>query len=169
MMRAAAIDIAFSCAGWARACPRAEELVRAAASLALDRGMAAAALAPSGPVELAVTLADDRRQRRLNRDWRGLDRPTNVLSFTAWEPGGCAPSMAPVLLGDVVLAFETVSREADEQGKPLADHLSHLTVHGVLHLLGYDHATPAEAALMEALETAILAQLGIPDPYRDTI
>lgn len=77
--------------------------------------------------------------------------------------------MAPVLLGDVVLAFETVAREADEQGKPLADHLSHLTVHGVLHLLGYDHATPAEAGIMEALETAILAQLGVPDPYRDTI
>ncbi|HEY1260853.1 MAG TPA: rRNA maturation RNase YbeY [Stellaceae bacterium] len=164
-----AIDITSSYAGWGRACPCAEELVRAAAGLALDRGLAAAAIVPSGPIELGVSLTDDRRQRRLNRDWRGLDRPTNVLSFPAWEPAQSGPREAPILLGDVILAFETVAREAVEQGKPLAHHLSHLTVHGVLHLLGYDHTSPAEAVVMEALETAILEKLGIPDPYRDTI
>jgi probable rRNA maturation factor len=169
MSPAVAIDLTSSCAGWAQACPCAEDVARAAAGLALERGLAAAAMIPSGPIELGVSLADDHRQRRLNRNWRGLDRPTNVLSFPAWEPAGSGPRGAPILLGDVVLAFETVAREAAEQGKPLAHHLSHLTVHGVLHLLGYDHTSPAEAIVMEALETAILEQLGVPDPYRDTI
>ncbi len=84
-------------------------------------------------------------------------------------PGAAIPPGAPLLLGDVVLAFETAAREADEQGKPLSDHLSHLIVHGVLHLLGYDHATEAEAVAMELLETSILASLGVPDPYRGTM
>jgi probable rRNA maturation factor len=92
-----------------------------------------------------------------------------VLAFPAWEPGAEIPPGAPLLLGDVVLALETVAREAMEQGKPLADHLSHLIVHGVLHLLGYDHATEAEAVAMESLETSILASLGVPDPYRGTM
>ena len=79
------------------------------------------------------------------------------------------PRDAPLLLGDVVLAFETVAREADEQDKPLADHFSHLIVHGVLHLLGYDHASDMEAVEMERLETSILAELGVADPYRGTM
>ncbi len=172
MEPAAAIDIAAPCALWRRACPQAEELVRQAAHLALARGLAApgVGLALAGqPIELGISLADDRRQRRLNRAYRGRDLPTNVLAFPAWEPGSRPPPEAPLLLGDVVLAFETVAREADEQKKPLADHLRHLTVHGVLHLLGYDHGTPAEAAAMESLETAILRNLGVPDPYRDTM
>jgi probable rRNA maturation factor len=116
-------------------------------------------------VELAVVLANDVEQRGLNRDWRGIDRPTNVLSFPAWEPRAPAPPGAPLLLGDVVLALETVAREAEAQGKPFADHLSHLVVHGVLHLLGYDHQTEIEAGVMETLETSILAGLGVADPY----
>jgi probable rRNA maturation factor len=79
------------------------------------------------------------------------------------------PDGAPLLLGDIVLAYETVSREAEEQHKPLADHLRHLVVHGVLHLLGYDHTNPADAAAMEDREIAILAELGVPNPYRDII
>jgi probable rRNA maturation factor len=164
----AAIDIDTPCPSWAEACPMAEGLACAAARSALERGIAASAITLYGPVELGICLADDRRQRQLNRDWRGVDRPTNVLAFPAWEPGRSVPDAVPVLLGDIVLAFETVAREAGEQGKPLADHLSHLIVHGVLHLLGYDHRIPAEAALMEALETAILESLGVADPYRDT-
>jgi probable rRNA maturation factor len=135
----------------------------------VQEGAAAAVLTLPARVELGVSLADDACQRRLNRDWRGLDRPTDVLAFPAWMPGESAPDGAPVLLGDVVLAFETVTREAEEQKKPLVDHLSHLTVHGVLHLLGYDHAAPGAAACMEALEVTILAGLGFPDPYRYTI
>lgn len=134
--------------------------------IALAQGIAAQC---DTAVEIGITLADDAAQRQLNDAWRGADRPTNVLAFPAWEPGTALPEGAPVLLGDVVLAFETIAREAAEQGKPVADHLSHLVVHGVLHLLGYNHASDAEAVAMEALETSILASLGVPDPYRGTI
>ena len=165
----AMIDIATPCAAWRRACPVAEDVARAAARVALLHSSAGSGIAQQIAIELAISLADDATQQQLNRDWRGVDRATNVLAFPGWDPGAPIPPGAPILLGDVVLAFETVAREADEQGKPLADHLSHLIVHGVLHLLGYDHATEAEAATMESLETSILATLGVPDPYRDTI
>ena len=121
------------------------------------------------PVELSITLLDDDAQRRLNRDWRGVDRATNVLAFPAWEPGAPMPIGAPLLLGDISLAAETVEREAAEQGKSPADHLSHLVVHGVLHLIGYDHHTDSEATAMERLEIAILAKLGVADPYCGTM
>jgi probable rRNA maturation factor len=114
---------------------------------------------------LSLVLADDATLRALNRRWRAQDKPTNVLSFAA--QGEETPPDAPLLLGDVVLAFETVAREAAAQGKPLGDHLRHLVVHGVLHLLGHDHERREEAALMEALETRILAGLGVADPYRE--
>jgi len=169
----AAIDVALCCSGWNRACPAAKGLARDAARLALASGMAHSGVKPPGRpwdrIELGITLADDAVQRRLNRAYRGRDMPTNVLSFAASEPGIRVPPGAPLLLGDVVLAFETVVREAAEQGKPVADHLRHLVVHGVLHLLGYDHANDADAARMEALETSILAELGVPAPYRDTM
>ena len=89
-----------------------------------------------------------------------MDAPTNVLAFPAWEPGSPSPAGAPVLLGDVVLAFETVRSEAAEQESRLADHLRHLVVHGVLHLLGFDHLTQAEAATMEALESVDIGRAG---------
>jgi probable rRNA maturation factor len=165
----AVIEVDWSNTAWGAAGPGAENLARTAARLALMRGMNEAGIVPQGRIELSIILTDDAEQRRLNRDWRGVDRSTNVLAFPAWEPGAPAPSDAPVLLGDVVLAFETVAREAEEQGKSLADHLSHLVVHGVLHLLGYDHGTDSEAAAMETLETSILARLGVADPYRRTI
>jgi probable rRNA maturation factor len=119
--------------------------------------------------EVSVLLADDATVRRLNADYRGQDRATNVLSFPAFEriPGredGRLPA-GPVPLGDIVLAFETVRAEADAEGKPLAHHVSHLLVHGCLHLLGHDHENPKDALLMEGLERDILGQLGIPDPY----
>jgi probable rRNA maturation factor len=119
-------------------------------------------------------LSDDDTVRQLNREWRGQDKPTNVLSFPAQElrPGGPLPQPplgAPLLLGDVVLAAETVAAEASAQGKRVADHLSHLVVHGVLHLLGFDHEAEADAVLMERREVAILAGLGIADPYRETV
>lgn len=167
------IEVSVPCAAWLAACPDAVELAAAAANAAL------AAAAGEGPLVADVVLADDAEQRRLNRTYRGIDAPTNVLAFALVERGMAAeseksqtkgsPADAPVLLGDVVLAAETVIREAAEQGKPLPDHLRHLVVHGVLHLLGFDHQSDAEAARMEARETAILRRLGVPDPYRDTI
>jgi probable rRNA maturation factor len=121
-----------------------------------------------GDTELAVMLTDDPGIRTLNRNWRGIDKPTNVLSFPALQPEGARkPGDAPPMLGDIAIAYETLRREADEEGKPFDHHLSHLAVHGFLHLVGYDHENDAEAEGMEALETEILAQLGIPDPYAD--
>jgi len=120
--------------------------------------------AVTAPAELSIVLGDDPLLRRLNRQWRGKDKPTNVLAFPADD--GMARSGAPLLLGDVILAFGTVAGEAATQGKTLAAHLSHLVIHGVLHLLGFDHEEAAAATRMEALETAVLAGIGIADPYR---
>jgi probable rRNA maturation factor len=165
----AAIAVDGSSPAWAAIRPDAEGLVSRAGRLAVACGMIAAGIASDTPIELSIVLTDDAEQRRLNHRWRGIDRSTNVLAFNAWEPSSLTPAGAPVLLGDVVLAFETVKREAEEQNKLLADHLSHLVVHGVLHLLGYDHGTDAEAAAMETLEISILASLGVADPYRSTM
>ena len=109
-----------------------------------------------------MDLSDD-RIAELNRQWRGKSGPTNVLSFPLVEltPGAEMPPM----LGDIVIAFETVAREAQEQEKPFVDHLTHLLVHGLLHLVGYDHMNDDEAETMEALERRILQRLAIPDPY----
>ena len=156
------VEVTLACAAW-QACAEAAALSEAAARLALRHGEAPAA------AMVDVTLTDDATQRALNRTWRGKDASTNVLAFPVADPASTLPTGAPLLLGDVVLAFETVRREAAEQGKPLADHLRHLVVHGVLHLLGHDHLEPVEAAAMEAREIAILAELGVPNPYDDTI
>ena len=165
----ATIDVVAAHACWNKICPQAEGLARDAAELALLRGSATSGRRWRGPVELGIILTNAVEQRRLNRDYRGHDMSTNVLAFPAWEPTVQLPAGVPILLGDVVLACETVALEAVEQDKPVADHLMHLVVHGVLHLLGYDHSTQAEAAEMEALETAILASLGVSDPYCDTM
>lgn len=111
--------------------------------------------------ELSIVLTDDDRQRELNRQWRGKDSPTNVLSFAQIEP------FAPLqgMLGDIILARQTLEREADSLEIPLSHHMAHLVVHGFLHILGYDHESDTQAATMEALETAILARMGIGDPY----
>lgn len=132
---------------------------------ALTRDCVRAALAESGarlaaPCEMSVTFCDDAAIRRLNAQWRNQDKPTNVLSFPT--PG---PLAAKTLLGDIVVAYETVAREAQEQSKRLRDHVAHMVAHGFLHLIGYDHETLAEAEAMEALERRIARTLGFPDPY----
>jgi len=159
---------------WAQAIRHVSAHARRAARAALV-GAECDGRSPPRYAELSLALADDALVHRLNRDYRRKDKPTNVLSFPADSPKKSArypraarswqESSQPTLLGDVVVAYETVAREAAAQGKTLVDHLSHLIVHGTLHLLGYDHEKPKEAARMERLEAMVLAGLGIADPY----
>ena len=115
--------------------------------------------------ELSLVFTDDKAIRALNAQWRAQDKATNVLSFPAFDMAPGYP--VPPVLGDIVIAHETVEREAALEMKPFDHHLTHLVVHGFLHLLGYDHEIDEEAEEMEALETRILASLGVDDPYRD--
>jgi probable rRNA maturation factor len=117
------------------------------------------------PIEISLVFTDDENIRSINSEWRGQDKPTNVLSFPAFplRPGGKPGPM----LGDIILAEETLRREALDQGLAFDDHLTHLLVHGFLHLFGYDHMTNQEAAVMEGLEIRILAELGLDSPYGD--
>ena len=160
--------------------PATEVLVTAAcwqaepnADAVIHRAIEAAAEiadADAGDAELAIMLTDDAGIRTLNANWRNIDKPTNVLSFPALQPtGDGSDDDAPRMLGDIAIAYETTRREADEEGKPFDHHLSHLAVHGFLHLVGYDHENDADAEDMESLERKILETLGIPDPYADRI
>jgi len=153
------VEVTVACDAWLDECPDAAAIAANTAQAALLDAVGTARLI------VDVTLTDDAEQQRLNSTYRGKDMPTNVLAFPQGAAGDVRPD-APSLLGDVVLAFETVRREAVEQNKPLANHLRHLVVHGVLHLLGFDHENADEAGAMEALELKILAGLGVPDPYR---
>lgn len=137
-----------------------EAICRRALMSALEE--AGRQLPPTGS-ELSLLFTGDSRIRALNAEWRGKDKATNVLSFPAFVPS--RSGLLPPLLGDIVLAFETVRREAQEGSKPFVNHLTHLVVHGFLHLIGYDHETDDEAEEMECAERRALARLAIPDPY----
>jgi probable rRNA maturation factor len=150
-------DIVVTAECW-QAEPTAEEIVQRAL-----RAAAGEVRAPACNTELAVVLTDDAGIRTLNHDWRGIDKPTNVLSFPAIAVPGVRGQ--PRALGDIAIAYETTRREADSESKRFDHHLSHLAVHGFLHLIGYDHVTDDDAEAMEQLERHILARLGIPDPY----
>ncbi|MGI0526336.1 rRNA maturation RNase YbeY [Rhizobium giardinii] len=121
---------------------------------------------PKMPPEVSLVFTDDASIREINAEWRNQDKPTNVLSFPAFPltPG----KMPGPMLGDIILARETLVREAQALGKPFDEHLSHLLVHGFLHLFGYDHMEENDAERMESLETRILAGLGLSDPYGDS-
>jgi probable rRNA maturation factor len=131
------------------------------AERAVAAALARADVEIAGPVEVSVLLTGDAEQQALNKKWREIDRPTNILSFAQTDP--FSPLFGP--LGDLSLAYETLSREASDLEKTFCDHFAHLLVHGTLHLCGYDHDTDAKALVMETLETEILAELGIADPY----
>lgn len=146
----ASIELVVEGSEWRGAAPVLKPLLRRAARLVLSRAR--------GKGSLTILLSGDETLRRLNREFRGLDKPTNVLSFPA-------PPNPEAYLGDVAIAYGVTSREAREAGKNFSDHAAHLAVHGVLHLLGYDHVTAAGAKIMEPLEMEILAELGIADPY----
>ena len=152
------LDIIIEEGGWERI-PDVEALARKAASAAL-----AVTYEADGDFEASVMLTDDAQIQELNRTWRGKDKPTNVLSFPAPEQPG---ANGPRHLGDIALAYETLVRESEAESKELSHHFAHLIVHGVLHLLGYDHEVESEAEIMEGLEVKALATLGIADPYRD--
>lgn len=158
------VDIAVEDPSWA-AIPDLQALVERAAAAAL----AEAGVDPGEPLELSCLFCDDDAIRALNAQWRGKDKPTNVLSFpTPEEAMGADVPGAEALLGDIAVAWGTVLREAEAEGRPVADHVAHLVVHGTLHLLGEDHEEDAEAESMEALETRAMARLGLPDPYAGT-
>jgi probable rRNA maturation factor len=162
------LDISVPSPLWRRL-PRARVIARETIAAAaesegpsIDRPEGRASLQTPYGGDVSLCLADDEALQALNRRWRGLDKPTNVLSFPAPSFGHDGE---PTALGDIALAYETLAREAEELGIPLADHYRHLLAHGFLHLIGYDHETDAEAERMEALETRILTRLGVGDPY----
>ncbi len=140
------------------AIPDLEELARSA----IAAGLAAEGVAAGGH-ELSLVFTSDSAMAEINRDWRGQDKPTNVLSFPV--DGMPVPAGEPRPLGDIVLAFGTVKREAGEQGKPLPHHAAHLMIHGLLHLLGHGHDGESDAEAMERREIEILKGLGISNPY----
>jgi probable rRNA maturation factor len=148
-----------------------EDLAGRAATVALAASPQAALADSAATIEIAVRLTSDEEVRTLNRQYRQQDKPTNVLSFPMVQPD-LIDTLAntddgEVLLGDIVLAYETCAREAEEKGVPLADHAAHLIVHGTLHLLGYDHIDDVKADAMEAIERAAMSALGLHDPYKD--
>jgi probable rRNA maturation factor len=168
MSKALEIDVSMESTAWHSALADATALAQQAALAAFETAAADGVRLPAG-AEASLVLADDAMVRRLNRDYRGQDKATNVLSFAAMDgtdgakhPGADGP---PLLLGDLIVAFETTAAESAQSGKSLADHFSHLIVHGMLHLLGYDHQTDAQAKRMEGLEVRILREMGIDDPY----
>jgi probable rRNA maturation factor len=165
------IDIVIESALWAGE-PAAEAVVRdAIATAAAVVGAAPGRIRPVSDGEVSVVLSDDDAIRRLNRMWRGIDKPTNVLSFPAANLPAAKLPMAnrsdpsSPLLGDIIIAYETTAHEAAAEPKSFAHHVAHLAVHGFLHLLGYDHDSDEEAEEMERLEARILARLDVPDSH----
>ena len=135
--------------------PAAEQTVR-------DAIAATAATLSTADNEVSILLTDDKAIRLLNREWRGIDKPTNVLSFPA---ATTKASVRMPLFGDIVIAYETLKRECDDEGRIFLHHLAHLTVHGFLHLIGYDHQVEAQAEEMEGLESKIMMRMQMPDPH----
>jgi probable rRNA maturation factor len=158
---ALAVDIAVEADAWGD-----EQTLRLPIERTLATALAVGQFDLPAHVEVSLLLTDDARIQVLNRIWRGKDQPTNVLSFPAGLDDGEADGR-PLLLGDIAIARETVVAEAAAESKSVEAHLCHLLVHGLLHLLGYDHEADDEAEEMEALETEILAELGIADPYAE--
>lgn len=160
---------------WKRAFPLMQTKIETAAAMAFLRAKKPAAFKRRS-FDISIILTDDSNQKKLNRNYRGKDKPTNVLSFPQinlhkFRKGelDVFPARAAIPLGDVVLAFQTIRRECREQGKDLENHVIHLIVHGTLHLLGYDHMRASDAKAMEKLECDILATLGYPDPYHEKL
>lgn len=175
--------VAITCDGWTDALAEAENICKVAALAAMEAGptpdvaeslqsfLPRLPYLSETPREISVLLTDDAFIKGLNRDYRNKDEPTNVLSFSNFGKGIQLPELPEeetLIYGDVVVALETVAKEADDAGKSLTSHLSHMIVHGVLHLLGYDHEEDSEAEKMEALESQMLETLGFDNPHATT-
>ena len=156
------LTVSVPCRDWIDALPTARKICRRAARAAFR-----ADAVPTRGAEASLVLADDVLVRSLNREYRGDDRPTNVLSFANLDGDDVAVPGQPVMLGDIVVAFQIAAAEAARQGKSLGDHLSHLVVHGMLHLLGCGHESDADAERMERLEIGVLSGLGVASPYTE--
>lgn len=169
--KAVTINVMVASQAWTRALRSAAAVCRRAAQSALEgtalEGAALEALTSRQPLELSILLATDNAVRKLNALYRGKDKATNVLSFPVAldEKQSFVPAGEPLMLGDIAIAYGVTAREAKADGKTVAAHLSHLVIHGVLHLLGYDHEDEKDAVTMERRERKILARLGISDPY----
>lgn len=171
------VDILIEATQWLQALPQAEAVVARAANATIGATVERATVEREigAPGHCAILLSDDAELRALNRRFRGQDKATNVLSFPAQDLGPQTPEHLspiagddqPIHWGDVAIAYETTAGEAAAAGKTLADHLSHLVVHGLLHLFGYDHETDEAAEEMESLEREILWEIGVDDPYRE--
>ena len=160
------VDLRVDCKAWKDALPDVKKTVEKAVCAAWKAGNTGDFALPVKNAEVSVMLTNDDAVHALNREYRGVDRPTNVLSFAALDDED-EPIVDPMLLGDIVVAFETTEREAAEQNKSPEEHFFHLIVHGVLHLIGYDHVEDADAEVMEALETKIMIENGMDDPYEN--
>ena len=161
------IDVAVQDPGWLSFLADAEELAEKAVTLALQRASLPDIL-QGRDIEVSIVLANDDLVHVLNREYRGKDKPTNVLSFAAIDAEGPdIPEGEAFHIGDVVMALETIERETLEQSKTFEDHFIHMMVHGTLHLVGYDHIEDEDANNMEKLEIAILAEMGIENPYTE--
>jgi probable rRNA maturation factor len=162
-MKQTYLEITFADSRW-RKIPQLEERLEKAAQKLLEHLLKHSRL----PFNAAVMLTGNTVIRRLNRDFRGLDKPTNVLSFPQYDHGKLPKkgrSKSPIFIGDIAIAYQYVVVEAKNEHKILLNHVTHLVIHGLLHLLGYDHLADKEASRMERLETKIMAALGLPDPY----
>jgi len=160
-------DVLISEAAWTQRCADPKSLCQRATQAGFAAALADGIEMSAPRAEVAVFLGNDRHIRDLNRDYRGIDKPTNVLSFASLDEAGPGhqPEGAPLLLGDIIVAFETVDGEALSENKTIDAHLAHMIVHGTLHLMGYDHETELDAGEMERLEITALARLGVADPY----
>ncbi len=164
------LDFTFAEPRWQESLPNAGEICRRAALAAVEAGACGWDGPPVERLEISLVLSSDTEVQALNRGYRGQDKPTNVLSFAALDDEDAPlPDDGPVLLGDIIIAYETTQAEARAEGKSLQDHLSHLVVHGILHLMGFDHEEEDEAEAMEETECRVLAGLGIASPYDEKV
>lgn len=162
------IDVSVSEPEWNASFLDVEEISHKAMTLALQNAILPKEIR-GRELEASVVLANDDLIQILNREYRGMDKPTNVLSFATLDSDDPLPEEGPYPLGDIILSYQTIDREAAEQGKFFKDHFIHMIVHGTLHLLGYDHQTDDEATIMETLEIRILEKMNIQNPYMDNL